>query len=197
MASLSRIVKEKSKLEEKHQANVIVQDLTIEDVKPLTIEAPMNCEDKYKCVMFLSDTALTSTVREQLREFKNVREFDAQRFANRDLDTLHEQHGIDYVWCNLKDKGCRNWVATQLPKQSAHFKCISVYSHTKGAKWRTDVEPYCDHSCKLSNLKDQLMALSFGELAQNFDKLDLHEVPNQILSFCGLQGKLTKKKRVR
>tara|TARA_R110001606_G_C15145254_1_gene625056 strand:+ start:204 stop:608 length:405 start_codon:yes stop_codon:yes gene_type:complete len=134
-------------------------------------------------------------VREQLREFKTVRAFEPSKFINRDLDTLYEQHGIEIIWADLTKVDCRKWVATQLPKKSKYFTCISVYSHSKTAKWREDVEPFVQKSCKLSKLKDELMALSFADLAENLESIELHEIPNKFLSFCGLQSKLSKKKR--
>jgi hypothetical protein len=145
MASLSRIVKAKpaaqqSSFEQKHVSFTESVEITVPDVTDET--------DK-PCIMFLSDTKMTDKIKSQLKEFKNVKPFVSSQFINRDLDTLYEEHGVDCVWACLTDKECLAWVATQLPKQSKYFKCISVYSHSKNAKWKVDVKPYCDHSCKL------------------------------------------------
>jgi hypothetical protein len=184
MASLSRLVK-KPVLEEKYETT---------PQSELNISIPESPEEKYKQILFLSDSPLTSTIKEQLRDFKNVREFDNSKMTNRTLDSLYEEHGIDIIWADLTKSDCRKWVASQLPKKSKYFKAISVYSHSKTAKWRSDVEKYCDHSCKLSNLKQQIMAISFKDLAENLDNIELHEIPNKLLSFCGLQNRLSKKK---
>jgi hypothetical protein len=189
MSSLSKIIKEKNPRtkEEKH-SSPDEQEVTIDvsDLDPV---------EKYKCVLFISDTGMNKKVKEQLREFKNVREFNVTQFANRDLDDLYDNHGIEYVWANIKDKNCREWIAKQLPKKSKYFTCISVYSHTKTAKWLKDVDGFVSHSCKLKKLKQQLMALSFGELSKNLEDIDLHDVPSKCLAFLGLQTKLTTQKK--
>jgi hypothetical protein len=186
MASLSRIVKSKvAPPEQKHvsfteSVEITQPDMVVEETKP--------------CILFLSDSKLTDKVSRHLKEFKNVKPFVSSQFINRDLDMLYEQHGVDCVWACLTDKECLQWVATQLPRQSKYFKCISVYSHSKQSKWMDDVKPYCDHSCKLKDLKQQLMALSFRDLVDNMNSIPLHAVPNKLLSCLGLSS-LSKKKR--
>jgi hypothetical protein len=183
MASLSRIVKSAVPPEQKTSFTESVE-----------ITVPGEDETDKPCILFLSDSKLTDKIKSQLKEFKNVKEFKSSQFINRDLDTLYEEHGVDCVWACLTDKECLAWVATQLPKQSKYFKCISVYSHSKNAKWKDDVDQYCDHSCKLKDLKQQLMALSFRDLVDNMNSVQLHAVPNKLLSCLGLSS-LSKKKR--
>jgi hypothetical protein len=203
MTSLLSLIKEEKLTDIPEAPRIVMDDCDDKhcsneveiDVSDLEDELP-SPSSKFRCVCFLSDVPMTKKVKEQLKEFKNVKEFDIVKFANRTLDNLYEEHGVEYIWINLKHKDARKWVSKNLPVKSEYFTCISVYSHTKQAKWRTDVKDYCSHSCKLTHLKEQLKALSFGELASNFESLDLHEIPNRILSCLGLQNKLSKKKNI-
>lgn len=174
--------------------NEIPIDIDMSDAECDEFDEPEQ-KEKYKCVCFLSDTTLTSKIKEQIGQYKNIKKFTTSSFANRNLDDLYEQHGVEYVWINLKQKDARNWIAVQLPKKSKHFTVISVYNISKRAKWLKDVSDYVDHTCKLTELRQQLVALSFKELSQNLDKLELHQVPNRLFACLGISQKVSAKKK--
>ncbi len=149
--------------------------------------------NKFKHLMFVSDTKLTDNIRKQLDKYDGIVEFDSELFANRNIEELLGSHTVNHIWVDLRSTKARGWVGFNLPKNDS-FDIICVYSNGKLNKWIKDMEPHAEMTIKLAEIS-KLKSLTMGELVDKISAVNIHEPTSILASLLGCGASLSKKKR--
>ena len=147
-------------------------------------------------ILFVSDTAITPNIKEQLKDYKNIYQYSRDLFTNRSCSDLLTEHDCTHLWVNLTNSFARQWLGKELLKNKNYF-VVAVYRGDKRQKWLDDLKSFVDMKCKVSELK-KVRSLTYGELLDNLESLEIHEPVSKLMSCLGLSGsKLSKKKDMR
>lgn len=201
--SLSRKIRDKSK-EEKSKP-VLVKPPQTPEIKPehlsmfdekmsdeILIDEDDSDEDKFRHILFVSDCKLIPSIRQQLDDYRNIKEYDRETFTNRSCFDLHDKK-IEHIWVNLSDKHARYWISKNILKNKI-YTSVCVYSGDKRSKWIEDVKKHCEIIIKARDL-GKLKSLTFGEFQDNISSgLDIHPPVKKLLGCLFGSKNLSKKK---
>lgn len=129
------------------------------DLPPISHDAE-KVEENYEHIVFIADYKLTADVAKVLDKFLCIRNFDENSFKNRNLEYLKDTN-VNYIWANLHEKGCRDWVRKNINHASV-FKFVATYD-VKHQAWVQDLSEYVDITVSKKNLRD-CSYLTLGEL---------------------------------
>jgi hypothetical protein len=127
---------------------------------PPLVEDSEKVEENYSNIVFIADYKLTADVAKTLDKFLCIRNFDENSFKNRNLEYLKDTN-VNYIWANLHEKGCRNWVRKNINHASV-YKFVATYD-VKHQAWVADLSEYVDITVSKKNLRD-CSYLTLGEL---------------------------------
>ncbi len=166
---------------------------TVHLTEPEMVKEPEPEPEKFKNIIFVSDVSISPNIRQQLADYKGIREFDRDLFTNRTCSDLFTNHEVSHIWVCLKNRHGRDWLSKHLLTNDL-YELVAVYAGDKQQKWLDDLKDHIDLTIKISDL-NKLKSLTYGELVDNLQSLEIHQPISKILSCLGIsKGRLTKKK---
>ena len=137
-------------------------------------------------LMFITDIPLSKKIRGIFEDLKHpIKEFQNKTFTNVGIATI-DQKDIYMLWVNLRASGARDWVCKNaIHAKQTGWKMITVTTNGQ-ADWVGDLEKYSNNVVDCQKLKKYLKTLTFEDFIQNLDSIDIHKVPNKLLSCLGL-----------
>lgn len=209
MASLSRIVKKTEKKRKQRRPNPIDQ-VRLDNIgaPPIPLmEAKHDAElaqeiiepeyddagDKFAHILFISDCKLSSSIKEQLSDYSNIKRFDKKLFANRSLQSLLIEYDCQHIWINLCQQSARDWLGCYLPRNNNLYLTVVANSGNKANKWLDDVADFADIKTKVKHL-NKIKSLSFPSFSDKLENLFIHSPASPFLSCMGLSNKINRAK---
>lgn len=134
-------------------------------------------------LLFISDNKLTKNVDKIFRNLNRpIISYEYSKFHNRDIQTF-EQKGINTIWVNLRAKLARTWVEQNM-KKAQSWKTIVITSNVNDA-WVDDIKEFAFETVDITKLKRYLDAICFEDVIDSMGQLELHKLPNKIVSVVG------------
>lgn len=145
-----------------------------------------------KNFLFISDSKISQAIRQQLRSYVNIRQFD-QNFTNRTCDDLYNNN-IQHLWINISNRQARRWLENNI-KNKGCYTSVLVYRGSTKNKFLLDLEGQVDIVSKMKHL-NRLNALSLDELINKLgNRVPIHSPANALMACLGCSKSIIKKKK--